>query len=1097
MPLVPSVSISVSSRSRLTRARQWLLGHQVDEQLVVVANSVEAAADVARRAMADRGVAFGWHRVSWWQLAHDVAAPGLAAAGLVPITRIASDAVVATLVHRLRTDGKLGRYEAVSTAPGFPRAIASVLEELRMAKITVGQLTAIAPDLAPFLEGYAGELARGGYCDRASVFDFARQAIETYTHPLIGLPTLFLDVAISTRVEIDFAAAVVKRAAASSQFLVPAADVATRDMLRAEFGAEPADLDSAAPSRDLGPLARLQHNLFRGTASADVLSGDDVSVFSAPGEGRESVEIVRRILALAQSGTRFDEMAVLLRSPQDYRPHLEEAFSRAGIPVCFARGANRPDPSGRAFVALLKCAAENLSALRFAEYLSLGEVPDAATDGAPPQARDRDELWVPSDTEEETSEPQAAELAELNPEPGATINDEAPVLAGKLRAPRRWEKLLVEASVVGGSDRWHRRLNGLMNQLKLEAEDPNLEGAAVEALTREAANLKALADFALPIIEDLDRLPERAPWRDWLEQLATLATRTLRGPDRTLGLLAELAPMGDVGPIPLDQVLDVLEDLLLENSGPPTPSRYGKVFVAPIEAARGLSFGVVFLPGLAEKKFPRRIVEEPLLLDEARARLDGALSTNQTKLEAERLALATAVDAAGERLYLSYSRIDLENSRSRVPSFYALEVVRAAEGLLPDFAELTRRAEQDAASRLGWPAPSDPREAIDDTEYDLAVLAGLMDEGDTGAAGRARYLLNTNVHLARALRQRFLRWKRSWTEADGLLRTGPAARAGLDRHLPQARSYSPTALQTFAACPYKFLLKAIHGLAPREVASSLDELDPLQRGSLIHEVHFGLYVRLRDLGLLPVRPNNLQRAQALLEDVLVAVGGEYRDVLAPAIERVWEDELAAIRTDLREWLRLSSIDPSGYVPIHFELAFGLGQGRHGRRASDPRSTTDPVRLDSGLLLRGSIDVVERHPSRLLRITDHKTGKADFTEGQIIKGGRSLQPILYALAAEKLLGGDDEIVGGRLYFSTSRGGFAEATVELSEEARLAANELTETITSAISKPFLPAAPAADECDRCEYRIVCGPYEEIRVARKPPDWLDPLIRLRETK
>ena len=34
-----------------------------------------------------------------------------------------------------------------------------------------------------------------------------------------------------------------------------------------------------------------------------------LSVFSAPGEGRESVEIARRILQEARRGVRFDEMA--------------------------------------------------------------------------------------------------------------------------------------------------------------------------------------------------------------------------------------------------------------------------------------------------------------------------------------------------------------------------------------------------------------------------------------------------------------------------------------------------------------------------------------------------------------------------------------------------------------------------------------------------------------------------------------------------------------------------------------------------------------------------------------------------------------------
>ena len=150
--------------------------------------------------------------------------------------------------------------------------------------------------------------------------------------------------------------------------------------------------------------------------------------------------------------------------------------------------------------------------------------------------------------------------------------------------------------------------------------------------------------------------------------------------------------------------------------------------MGPVEAARGLSFDAVFVPGLAEKLFPRKIVEEPILLDALRAQLGGGLDTNEDRLAQERLALAIAVGAAERRLYFSYPRLDLDQARPRVPSFYALEAVRAAEGRLPDFAELARRAETHFLDTcVGWPAPSDPAVAIDDAEYDLAILDRLFD----------------------------------------------------------------------------------------------------------------------------------------------------------------------------------------------------------------------------------------------------------------------------------------------------------------------------------------------------------------------------------
>src|SRR5258707_14426730 len=119
----------------------------------------------------------------------------------------------------------------------------------------------------------------------------------------------------------------------------------------------------------------------------------------APVVSRVCVEIARLLQREAEQGVPFDRMAVLLRSPLSYRAHLEEALRRASIPAHFARGTIRPDPAGRAFLALLACASDGLSARRFAEYLSLGEVADATAEGKPPAPAPETERWFPPDEE--------------------------------------------------------------------------------------------------------------------------------------------------------------------------------------------------------------------------------------------------------------------------------------------------------------------------------------------------------------------------------------------------------------------------------------------------------------------------------------------------------------------------------------------------------------------------------------------------------------------------------------------------------------------------------------------------------------------------
>jgi ATP-dependent helicase/nuclease subunit B len=1079
---------SPSAARRLWHATRWLDERGRASELVVVGATSEAATELTRRVGREVGATFGWHHLTLTRLAWTLAAPSLSGREFSPVGAFALEAICARIVYARAAAGTLGRFAPIGDRPGLPRALARTFGELRLGAIDADLLG--DADLARLLEDYGHQLALARLVDRAELFDTATALVEAGTiHRLVGRPVLLLDTPIFTERELRFVRAV---AARSGDLLVtvPAGDERTFRACAA------LDCEIIADSEPVHtPLQRLQAGLFAETAVKSE-RGEGIVVFSAPGENRECVEIARSIHRQAEAGVPFDRIAVLLRSPTQYRLHLEEAFRRAGIPAHFARGTARPDPTGRAFLALLACAAQGLSAARFAEYLSIGEVPDATVTGSPPGALPSADRWVPAD-DDFVREADARSVAPTEATATeATTADERPVVDGTLRAPRQWERLIVDAAVIGGLDRWKRRLGGLQAEFELrlaDLEDP--EDADAVRLRRTQAALGELRDYALPLLEDLAGLPVRASWGVWLEHLGSLASRSLRKPARVLGVLAELAPMADVGPVDLAEVRLVLERRLTDVIEPPSERRFGRVFVASTEEARGLVFDVVFVPGLAEKIFPQKLAEDPILPDAARHALrlllerDAGLPTNADRAALERLALHIAVGAASERVVLSYPRLDLEQSRPRTPSFYSLEVIRASEGELPGFDELARRADTIGAARIGWPAPSQSEDAIDHAEHDLALLETIMKRPESQTVGTARYLLSANVHLARALRFRARRWLTKWTEADGLVAPSESARIALAAHALTARSYSPTGLQNYAVCPYRFVLQAIHRLSPREDPAALEELDPLHKGSLIHEVQFELHSALRHENLLPISVQNIERVRVHLDRVLDRVVSRYADELAPAIERVWADGIAGVRADLLEWLRRASVEPS-YRPMYFELSFGLGPERQER---DQRSTDAPARLDSGVQLRGSIDLVEKSQTGALRATDYKTGKARAPQGTVIGGGEVLQPVLYSLALEKLLAGE-RVEGGRLYYCTAAGDFSEVVVPLDGPSRQAAQLVADTVQQALTDGFLPAAPKEGACEYCDYLRVCGPSEEQRTKRKRSDALAPLLKLR---
>jgi ATP-dependent helicase/nuclease subunit B len=329
----------------------------------------------------------------------------------------------------------------------------------------------------------------------------------------------------------------------------------------------------------------------------------------------------------------------------------------------------------------------------------------------------------------------------------------------------------------------------------------------------------------------------------------------------------------------------------------------------------------------------------------------------------------------------------------------------------------------------------------------------------------------------------------AWKPADGLIVASEAARTALAAHHPAQRSFSPTALEHLAQCPYRFALRTILKLEPREEPEAIEALGPLERGSLIHDVQYELLAELREAGLLPLR--SVDAVTDRLDRVLAAVAARYRDELYPAIERVWDDGIATIHADLREWLRRMTEDPE-WLPQRFELAFGPVR----RGARDPGSVDQPVALPSGLSLRGSIDLVERGAGNVLRATDYKTGAARILAGSVIAGGTSLQPTLYALVLEQLFR-DAAVAGGRLYYCTSRGQFRVVEVPLDDEARAAERLVTETLRHHFDQGFFPAAPDKGACAWCDFRPICGPYEELRVKEKAAEPLAQLVKLRTAR
>lgn len=561
-------------------------------------------------------------------------------------------------------------------------------------------------------------------------------------------------------------------------------------------------------------------------------------------------------------------------------------------------------------------------------------------------------------------------FADLRPRPGTS--------------PAEWERLSRQAGIVGGAHEWRARLDRLGRRLApVPGVEDDEEGHARRAGDRDA--LGALRRVVRALLRGLSGLPDPAP----VGALVDAVTRTFRrlvttSPEAelalgALGRLRELAALDAV--LPLEEFWTLLESALaVPSAAGPAPAP-GRVFVGELAVALGVDFALTIVPGLVEGSFPAAPRQDPILLDAERRRLPG-LPLAEDARELERARFALALGSGARRVVLTYPRIDAENGRPRVPSFLVLDLLEAVTGRRHDFQTL--ESFPGLRSVPLHPAPPSARaRPLDEREW--LVARALAARSDPEALLRGLPLARRGLEAIRSRERTDV-----LTPYDGLLDHGV--------DLGEA-PLSPTALERYAACPFRFLLERVYRLQAVEEPDRILTLDPRDRGDLVHAVLEATFRRLAEGGELPLTRARLPAAREVLEAAFADASADAERRGVTGLPALWAGESARLREELLSALEAEADDPAGWRPTLFEAVFGI----EGREGAGPALV---YRLPDGteLRLRGQIDRVDLSPDgRRARVLDYKTGRnrSPRTPDRLARG-RALQLPVYRLAAEALL-----------------------------------------------------------------------------------------------
>lgn len=945
--------------------------------------------------------------------------------------------------------GAGGYFAPVRQAPGFAQALDRLFRELREAGVdpegfraAVSQAEVNQEKCAALAHLYAryAERRRGFYdgLDTYAVADPSRLDAPAVLVYGISQPSGLLRRLLERLMETRPVTVFLPRT-------VPEADRAHREMIDwlTGLGAGEEPAPEPVPDREPTALDHLRATLFHPAGGTE--PDGTVRLVSAPDPAREVREAARACLAWAAEGIPFHEMAVVFRRDEPYRALVDEVFRETGIPVYLYGGRPLAEhPQGRRLLALLALAGSPLRRAAVMEFITETHLPDATA-----------ERYGPVE-------------------------------------PALWDALSREAGIVEGRDQWISRLS-LLHQAKRRAvlgeeqEDPE---RIDERLRMELEAIERLSQFIKDFADQLEARPEHASWQAHLDYLRDLAVTYVDRAEPLLDLLAPLARLDALVPNVSFVRFQRTVRRVLERAdagtvlGPdevPPNGHFGRDGVAVLDvfSLRFLRLRAVAVLGLAERSFPAPPRQDALLLDRERVRLSAAgrweIPLRAAGADPEPLLFALAVAAAGERLLLSYPRSG-GDGRTILPSHFFRAAAEALTGRrvgVEDIDSLPRELfTRVPTNRFG---AATPEEALTAGEYDRTLLALLPQEG-------AECLARLHPPFARARAAWEARWRgRELTTYDGVL--GEAAAAAVARRAGLRRAISPSRLETYATCPFRFFLSYLLRLAPVEEPDLLERIESLERGALVHDVlqRFLTECGADDPPSPARREEHLARLRAIAEEE--CADREQRGLVGYPL--LWQVDRRAIMEDLTTWYDREVAERDDALrPGAFELRFGP-KWTHDREDS-PLSTDDPVPLQAdGLTLRfqGRIDRIDWSPDRsAFRVVDYKTGKCPgHHKDDRLAGGRALQLPIYLLAASHVLGIPWERGEAEYFYVTRRGEFKRvrfsgATLrDRWEEFTALVQGLAEGIAAGRFHPV--PGPSREHCTYCDYSTVC----DIRIAR----------------
>ena len=749
-----------------------------------------------------------------------------------------------------------------------------------------------------------------------------------------------------------------------------------------------------------------------------------IEIFSAVGERNEIREVFRRI---AREKIKVDETELIYTDSGKYLDLIYFLCEKLGIPVTFSNGISfNITRAGRALMNFLFWIKEDFREIHLRRILDSGTLKIKSED-------------------EDNSESVFA-LGHLLRISGVGWGRErhSQILSQKIEESKKYRHEADDDELKGGNyytrerkiKSYERLLNICTSLLTLI---PNNDEEGKINFSKLCAGLLEFLNKYVKILDEYDAFfVARA--KEIFSQLGTYLQEDMAFEEA------------------LGKLITIISNIRIKPSVP----KPGCLHVAHYKSGARSGRTHTFIVGLDEGKFPERVMQDPVLLDEERKNLHSELELSQEKLHKNVYEMAALIASLRGKVRFSYSTYDAREERKTFPSSLLLQVFRIKEGNPnADYNEMQLALSQPVAF-------SGTGVNLDQTDWWLNKLVDGVSLKD-GMGIVKEYFPGLKEGLFAAER----RASDDFSEYDGKV---TVKGSDVDPRENKNLVMSCSMIEMIARCPFAYFLKHLLLIyKPEEVEKDMTLwLSPAQRGTLLHEV-FKLYAEQM---CKESKSIGFDKQKKVVLDILDKTVQEFKEEIPPPSDVVFQSEFTQLKRDAEVFLKINErLETS---PVMWEVSFG-----------DNDETRASISLGDGtkISLRGRIDRIDKARESEYHVWDYKTGSSfGFDEKHYINGGTQIQHILYAEAAVKILQSVDKnakVTRSGYILPTERGtkdgkgGILQKDVAL----KVKGQEALRIIFDIVKSGTFMRNVKNEGCNLCDYSEICdGESSQNQIKQK---------------